>query len=61
MIITFVTRIIRALVLLATRTADNMNRNLMAPRAPQHYLVLQRAAGIGRNQRRAYDVRGYWA
>jgi hypothetical protein len=59
MIITIVTRIIRALVLLATRTADNMNRNLMAPRAPQHYLVLQRAARIRRHQRRASDVRGH--
>lgn len=59
MIITIVTRMIRALVLLATRSADNMNRNLMAPRTPQHYLVVQRAARIRRYQRRASDVRGH--
>ncbi|QOZ68091.1 hypothetical protein [Bradyrhizobium arachidis] len=59
MIITFVTRIIHALVLLATRAADNMNRNLMAPRAPQHYLMLQGAARIRRHQRRASDERGH--
>ena len=39
MIITFVTCVMRALVQLAARTADNMNRNLMARRAQQAYLV----------------------
>ncbi|MGY8707406.1 hypothetical protein RAD16_16825 [Bradyrhizobium sp. 18BD] len=59
MIITFVTRIVGALVPLAARAVGNMNRNLMAPRAPQAYLVRQRAAGITRHQRRASDVRGH--
>jgi len=44
---------------LVRRAADIMNRNLMAPHAPQHYLVAQRVAGIRRRQRRAFDVRGH--
>ena len=59
MIITSVTRIIRALVLSAARMADKMNRNLMAPHAQQAYLMRQRSAGIRRHQRRASDVRGH--
>lgn len=59
MFMTFVAHIVRALVPLTARTADNMNRNLMARRAQQAYLVRQRATGVRRHQRRVLDLRGH--
>jgi len=58
MITTLATRIASAMALLMRRAADIMNRNLMAPRPPQHYLVMQRVAGIGRHRRRAFEAGG---
>jgi len=59
MIVAFVTRVVRVLVPLAARTADNMNCNLMARCARQSYLIAQRATGNRLHQRRASDVRGH--
>jgi hypothetical protein len=52
-------RIAVTFAMLARRAADIMNCNLMAPHAPQHYLVAQRAAGMKRRQCRAFDTRGH--
>jgi hypothetical protein len=59
MITTLARRIAVTFAMLARRAADIMNCNLMAPHAPQHYLVAQRAAGMKRRQCRAFDTRGH--
>jgi hypothetical protein len=59
MITTLARRIAVSFAMLAGRAADIMNCNLMAPHAPQHYLVAQRVAGIRRRQCRAFDTRGH--
>jgi hypothetical protein len=58
MITTLATRITLALPLLARRPAAIVNCNLMAPDAPQHYLVSQRVAAVRRHQRRGIDAHG---
>jgi len=44
---------------LVWRAAEIMNRNLIAPLAPQRYPVAQRVASVRRLQRRALDTRGH--
>ncbi|CCE09699.1 hypothetical protein BRAS3843_330067 [Bradyrhizobium sp. STM 3843] len=58
MIATLAGQIALMLALLARRATDIMNCNLMAPRPPRHYLVMQRVAGSRRHQRRTFETGG---
>jgi len=58
MITTLARRFAVTFAMLARRAAEIMNRNSMAPHAPEYYLVTQRVASIRRHQRRAFDPCG---
>ena len=59
MITAWAERISVTFATLARRAAEIVNRNLMAPLAPQRYPVAQRAASVRRHKRRAFDTRGH--